>query len=75
VQGSKSGANLNVQKYEQKQNYQISSRRVVSHFMMHIPRNYDLFKKYKGQFRKVQQGKPIELLNLYFILTFYNLQF
>ncbi len=30
MQGSKRGANLNVQKYEQKQNYQISTRRVLS---------------------------------------------
>jgi hypothetical protein len=30
VQGSKRGANLNVQKYEKKENYQISTRRVLS---------------------------------------------
>jgi len=30
VQGSKRGETLNVQKYEQKQNYQISTRRVLS---------------------------------------------
>ncbi len=45
--------------------------------MMQILCNYDLFQKYKGQFCKVQnsQHKPIELVNLYFILKFYNLQF
>ncbi len=44
MQGRKRGANLNVQKYEQKQNYQISTRRILSGKLFNI-QSYKLYSK------------------------------
>ncbi len=66
MQGSKRGANLNVQKYEQKQNYQISTRRVLSVSL--LKKNHSFGNQIKNHLVIVIKGCQL-LKASYFVTT------